>query len=217
MIIVLAALALLAVFLIFRSLVPGIGRPVSPKISQGQVINDTPIIPTSTQVTASEGEIVPRGQYDIKLQPRSEQEKVSVPQALLTLKQAYGLALPEAAKWSSDASLIFVRSLGALALDGKSSAWQAIYGSHQKGKGYEVIIQSDQITSQKEIKSALAGWPLPGNWYDSNEALSVLQNLASSGEETVSAISFYYSAPAKLWAYGLATGPGEKTTTIWVK
>jgi hypothetical protein len=120
-------------------------------------------------------------------------------------------------QWSADSKLIFIRSLGALGLDGKSSAWQIVCGSQEKKKGLEIIIQADKIISQKEITAETYGFDLPQNWYDSNEAIASLQNLVQFYNDTISSISFYYSSAGDSWAYGLATGQAEKTTSMWVK
>jgi hypothetical protein len=184
---------------------------------KGQIIEDTIVLPDTVAVAANEGEFIPRGAYNVKLRPQSERDQVLIPQALLTLKQSYDLAAPVIEQWSSDSKLIFIRSLGALGLDGKSSAWQIVYGSEEKQKGLEIIIQADKIVSQKEIDSKVSGFDLPSNWYDSYEAIASLQNLVQFYNDTISSISFYYSSAGDSWAYGLATGQAEKTTSMWVK
>lgn len=191
-------------------------QPVeSSKSFKGRIINDNIKIPDTTNVNNNEGEIVPRGEYSIKLQPQSETEQVFISKAKLTIKEAYVLAEKEADKWSGDQKLIFIKSNGALGLDGMASSWQLIYGSSQKEKGYEIIISADKIISTKEINSEVGGFDLPVGWYDSSMAIASLQNLPQFKDETISAISFYYSQPASSWAYGLANG--QKTTSMWVK
>jgi hypothetical protein len=179
----------------------------------GQIIDDEIKIPETVEIASNEGEIVPRGLYNIKLQPQSESETVIITKAKLTLKEAYNLSLVEAEKWSNDAKLIFIKSNGALGLDGKASSWQLAYGSINKRAGYEIIIVSDKIVSAKEIKSDSSGFSLPANWYDSYEAIAAL-NLPQFSQDTISAISFYYSSANDSWAYGLAND--QKTTSMWV-
>ncbi|MFZ2310788.1 MAG: hypothetical protein WAW11_04580 [Patescibacteria group bacterium] len=184
------------------------------KTFKGVVINDNIKIPNTTEVTSNEGEVVPRGEYNIKLQPQSEADTVIITKAKLTLKEAHNLGITEAVKWSSDAKLVFIKSNGALGLDGKSSSWQLVYGSADRQKGYEIIMVENQIISAKEILSDSSGFDLPLNWYDSYEAIATL-NLPQFSQDTISAISFYYSGANQSWAYGLANG--EKTTSMWVQ
>lgn len=184
---------------------------------KGQIIEDSPVLPDTSVIAVNEGEFIPRGEYNIKLRPQSERDQVLIPKALLTLKESYGLAAPNIEQWAPDSKLIFIRSLGALGLDGKSSAWQIVCGSAAKKQGLEIIIQADKIISQKEIIVETSGFDLPQNWYDSNEAIASLQNLVQFYNDTISSISFYYSSAGASWAYGLATGQAGKTTSMWVK
>src|SRR3989338_6961807 len=84
---------------------------------------------------------------------------------LKNLSRTIGL---EKQRWSSDAKLVFIKSLGAITLEGKSSQWQLAFSSKTKvKKGYEIIIQADQIVSKKEIDSTAVGADLSKNWKDS--------------------------------------------------
>jgi hypothetical protein len=194
---------------------PFVNQNNNSKVFKGQIINDIVKIPNTVLINNNEGEIVPRGEYNVKLQPKSETEQVFISNAKVTLKGAYTLTQTAANNWASDQKLIFIKSNGALGLDGLSSSWQVVYGSAQKKRAYEIIISADQIISQKEIKTESTGFDLPSNWYDSNEAIASLGHLPQFSADTISAISFYYSEPASSWAYGVATG--EKTTSMWVK
>lgn len=182
---------------------------------KGQVIDDVVKIPETTGINNNEGEIVPRGEYEIKIQPQTENEQVLITKAKLTLKEAYNQATPEVVKWSADQKLVFIKSNGALGLDGRSSSWQLVYNSQQLDKNYEVIIIEDQLVSLKELSSNISGFDLPTNWYDSYEAIASLRTLPQFAPETISALSFYYSSADNSWAYGIAVG--EKTTSMWVK
>jgi hypothetical protein len=214
MIIFVIALIVVAIFL-FKGGDNGVKKVINVKTFKGQIINDTIKIPNTVQISSNEGEIVPRGEYNIKLQPRFESEQVFISKAKLTLKEAYGLATVDAYKWAGDEKLVFIKSNGALGLDGRSSSWQLVYGSNEKNRNYEIIISEDKIVSAKELNSAVSGFDLPQNWYDSYEAIISLGALPQFKEETVSAISFYYSEAESSWAYGLANG--DKTTAMWVK
>lgn len=184
---------------------------------QGVIINDTVKIPDTATIGPNEGEIVPRGEYNVKIQPQSETDRVIVAKARLTLKEAYFLAKDSATNWAGDQKLVFIKSNGALNLEGQSSSWQLIFSSAQKNANYEIITEADKMISEKEIKSSSKGFDLPTNWYDSNEAIASLSNLPQFSSDTISAISFYYSKTAESWSYGLATDNGQKTTSMWVK
>src|SRR3989338_9169332 len=115
---------------------PSTGQNTQP---QGRVIEEKLVIPDTKSITGSEGRVVDQGVVSIALVPKDDSEKVIVPGAVLSVKGSYDLARPEAVKWSSDAQLVFVKSLGAVTLEGKSSQWQIAFSSKiKKGKGYEV-------------------------------------------------------------------------------
>lgn len=202
------------IVLAFKENQPSEKSEVDLKTFKGQIINDEIKIPNTTSITTNEGEVVSRGEFDIKLQPQSESEAAYISKAKLTLKDAYSLSQSEATSWASDAKLIFIKSNGALGIDGKASSWQIIYGSAQKKRGQEIIVAENNIISAKEISTESYGYDLPINWYDSSDAISSLQ-LPQFKDETISAISFYYSSANDSWAYGLANG--TQTTAMWVK
>ena len=85
--------------------------------SQGRVIEEKLVIPDTKSITGSEGRVVDQGAISIALVPKDDNEKVIVPGAVLSVKGSYDLAKPEAAKWSSDAQLAFIKSLGAVTLE----------------------------------------------------------------------------------------------------
>jgi len=215
-VILIIAVIVLAIFL-FRKSGPSNMSIFDLKTFKGQIIDDVIKIPDTTSITNTEGEFVPRGEYNIKIRPQSEREEVYISKAKLTLKMAYDFVTPEVVKWADDQKLVFIKSNGALGLDGRSSSWRLVYTSKQKNMAYEVIISSDKIVSAKEINSVISGFDLPNNWYDSYEAIASLRNLSQFTDDTVSAISFYYSISEKSWAYGLATDNDKKTTSMWVK
>lgn len=213
-IILIIAVIVLAIFL-FRDNNKNKVNVPDIKNFKGRIIIDSLKAPNTLSVSDNEGELVLRGEYEVKLQPQSETEEVYIPNAKLTLKEAYASVNAEATNWSSDAKLVFIKSNGALGLDGRSSSWQLIYASAKKDKNYELIIFEDKIVASKEIDSKVSGFEIPANWYDSHEAIASLQTLPQFGTSTVSAISFYYSGAQQSWAYGLANG--DKTTSMWVK
>src|SRR3989304_8744998 len=130
------------------------GKSINLISEKPKVIEEKLVIPETQKITGAEGRVVNEGSVAVPLVPENESEKVVVYKAVLTVKGSYNLAASEAQKWSSDAKLVFIKSLGAITLEGKSSQWQLAFSSViKKGKGNEVIIQGAQIVSKKQIRS----------------------------------------------------------------
>lgn len=182
--------------------------PEKPK-----VIEEELTIPETQKITGGEGRFVNEGPVAVPLVPKTEAEKVVVSKAVLTVKGSYDLAVSEAKNWASDAKLVFVKSLGAVTLEGKSSQWQMAFSSKTKlSKGYEIIIQGDEIVSKKEIDSSAVGAILPTTFKDSGTAVVVLQELPQYSDASLSAISLYYNTDGKIWRYTLMTSKGSVST-----
>lgn len=174
-----------------------------------KVIEENLVIPQTQKITPQEGRIVEKGLVEVPFVPKTEGEKVIVPKAVLTVKGSYDLANSEAKKWSADAVLVFVKSLGAITLEGKSSQWQLAFSSKIKPrKDYEIIIQANQIVSKKEIDSRAIGASLPLKWKDSGEVMETLRQHPYFSDASVSSISFYYNLDDKKWEYAFATSKG---------
>lgn len=185
--------------------------------AMGEVVDEHFFIPDTRMIEFNEGSIISPGVYNTKLVPATSEERIIVTTAKLSLKQSYNLALPSVTKWSSDAKLVFIKSLGVLTLEGRTGEWQVIFSSVIKQRDYELIIQEDKIVAQKEIMSKVVGYDLPLNWYDSNDAILSLQSLPQFSSDSISSISFYHNPDQSYWAYGLAIAEGQKTTSMWVK
>jgi hypothetical protein len=176
---------------------------------QPTVVQENLVIPDTQKITGNEGRAVEKGSVSVSLVPKDESQQVIVAKAVLTVKGSYALAAPEAQKWSSDAKLVFVKSLGAITLEGKSSQWQVVFAAKSKTKkAYETIIQSDQIVSKKEISSTSFGADVPASIKDSGDAIKDLQSLPQFSNATVSSIHLYYNLDAKAWFYSFATSLG---------
>lgn len=213
--IILIILAIIFAILLFRKNSQSTNSVFDLKTFKGEIITDNVKIPDTTSINSNEGEIIPRGEYNIKLQPKTETEQAFITNAKFTLKEAYNTAVIEAVKWAPDQKLVFIKTNGAIGLDGRASSWQLVYSSAEKRKAYEIIVADNQIVSAKEISSRVTGFDLPNNWYDSYDAIASLRVLPQFGNSSISALSFYYSSAEKSWAYGLANG--DKTTAMWVK
>ena len=178
------------------------------------VVTENLVIPETKEVTLADARSLNTGAYSVPLVPRHQGEQVAVAQAVYTLKEGYEKALPEALAWSADSKLVVIKSLGTVTLEGKSSQWQVVFGSKLKNKGYEVIIQADQVASKKEIISDSYGYLIPENWYEASSAVASLQTLPEFSGATISGINFYYNTDAKEWRYGFATSKGATAMPV---
>lgn len=212
-IVILVVIAIIAAY--FAGALPMPRKTVQvSKTSRVKTITEKLEIPNTNYVAAIEGRIVSKGQFDIPLAPKNDSERFIVPNADLTVKESFAFTEPIARQWSPDAKLVFIKSLGAITLDGRSSQWQVIFHSAKTKKGYEIIIRGKSIISKKEIESDAEGAEPPKNWYDSGDAIKSLQSLPQFGGATASAISFSYSADSKKWLYVLATSRGTTSMPV---
>ena len=101
---------------------------------KGRVIEENLVIPNTEKVAAVEGRFVSAGITRRRWFPKSDAEEVIVPKAVYTARNGYDVSINEARKWSADAKLIFIKSLGAVTLEGRSSQWQIVFGSKPKKK-----------------------------------------------------------------------------------
>lgn len=189
---------------------------VTPENKPRVITEENLVIPKTEKISDAEGKQTNFGSanaVEVLLVPKNEGEKMIVLKAILTVKGSYDLAQPEAVKWASDAQLVFIKSLGAITLDGKSSQWQlAFFSPAKKGKGYEIIIQADQITSKREIASTAKSDNFPKNWYDSDGAIKSIQTMPQFTNATISFISFTYDPDSQGWLYVLANSDGQTTS-----
>ena len=184
---------------------------------KARVIQEKLTIPDTTSFTGAEGRVVDQGSVAVALVPKSDAEKVIVPEAELSVKGSYDFAQPEASKWSSDVKLVFIKSLGAITLDGKSSQWQIAFSSKtKKNRGYEIIVQKNQIVSQKEIESAAIGEEVPANFAnrDSSWAIARLADIPQFQTASITAIVFSYNQDANGWDYIIPNSFGKTAIRV---
>jgi len=179
------------------------------------VVKETLTIPLPEKITVNSGRSLETSKDSIQtpLVPQNPGEKVIISLATYTAKKTYDLAKPEAMAWKNNAQLSFIKSLGAITVDGKSSQWQIVFltpGNSQKG--YEIIVQGDSIVSKREVESSGVSADLPASWYDSDEALKRLAQMPQFVNTLVSGINFFYNPDAKAWRYAIATSVG--TTSL---
>lgn len=190
------------------------GGGKSEESQKPKVIEEKLVIPKTEKIVGTAARVVQEGNVDVQLVPKSEGEKVIVPKAILTVKGGYTLALSEAEKWEATSKLVFVKSLGAVTLEGKSSQWQVAFASKTKKAGYEVIVQADKIVSKKEIALQALSAEVPKNWFDSDGVIKTLQGQPNFVDATVSAINFYYDTDSKTWMYAVSTSKGATSIAV---
>lgn len=187
-------------------------QPIGIDVERPMVVNEKPIPSDTTDIKSSDRFNIVEGNTQTPLVPKSDGDRVIVSKATFTVIGAFDFSEAEANQWSAKAKLAYVKSLGAVTLDGKSSEWQVIYvSSDKKNKGYEVIIFGDQILSKKEIESNFAGADVADTVRDSDKAIVVLQELPQYSNATLSAINFYYNSDVKGWRYNIVTSSGAVT------
>lgn len=172
------------------------------------VITENIVIPDTTTTRTSDARVASPDKYAVPLVPMTKGDEVVVPNAVLTLRESYNLAEIEGKKWASDAKLVYIKSLGAVTLEGKSSTWQVVMGSRTKKMGYEVIIQGSAVLSQKEVGSKEYGGTIPDAWKDLAVVIKELQSHPVYQNATVSEVNFYYNIDNKKWYYAIATSKG---------
>lgn len=178
------------------------------------IVEEKMSVPETKNISQGDGMYPNNSEYKVPLKKEEGKEEIIFLKAVLTLKNSYDLAEKRAMEWSGDAKLILIKSMGAVDNTGKSSQWQIAFGSELKKGGYEVIIHEDKIVSAKEVESSEYGYPLPSNWYDSNEALASLNGLSGFISATISGISFYYNRDGKIWKYALVTSAGNTSMNV---
>lgn len=179
-----------------------------------RVIQENLTIPDTKSVSGNEGRLVASSSVDTPLVPKSDEERVVVLNAVLTVKGVYDLTVGEAEKSADDIKLSFIKSFGAVMLDGKSSQWQAVFSSESKNKTYEFIVHENKIVSSREFTPEVISADLPSNWYDSDGAIKSIQTLPQFADATISSISFYYNIDSKSWEYALATSRGTTSMPV---
>jgi len=210
---ILLVVGLAVAYFVFPEFGKKISRVVDLTPEKPRVIdNEQLVIPDTKEVKSSDRFNLAEGNVQTPLVPKNEGEKVIVSKAVFTVKGAYDFSKTEASQWSNDAKLAYIKSFGAVTLEGKSSQWQLVFTSlTKKGKGYEIIVQADQIVSKKEIDSNAIGADVPENFKDSDRAITVLQELPQYSDATLSVISLYFNTDIKAWRYNLVTSKGVIT------
>lgn len=125
-----------------------------------------------------------------------------------TIKEGYAIANPVALSWSSDAKLVYIRSLGTVTLGGVSSGWEVAFGSKMLSKQYVISVINGKVAKNAEIIATSFGHDVPMKWHDSGDAIKSIQTSSVFKDATISGLNFYYSEDSKLWGYAISTSRG---------
>ncbi len=209
-------LFLVGLFFVYRNKlqIGGIGeKDQSGKPRKERMIQEEVVLPQTSQVTPTEGQYFAHEGVAVPLVPPADEEIV-LPRPSRTIKAAYTLAEPAALRWAPDARLHFIRSLSTVTPKGDCSVWQIIFASQARQRGYEVLIEGNDVRSVKEIASTSPGAELPRAWYDSDEAVQSIANLPQFASSTLSGLTFFYNQDAQEWRYGIATTFGNTSMRV---
>lgn len=214
-IIIIALIILAVVFFYFLSFVLNLNRK-SGFGKNEKIIEENLVIPVVDNFLGNEARFVNNKTIPVPLVPKSDEEKVIVPNAAHSIKSAYDFSVEEAKKWSADTKLVFIKSFGAINLEGKSSKWQVLFGSKNKKKGYEIIILKDKIISQREVESTSVGADIPLNFSERNSewAISKMAAMSQFQNALISAINFTYNPDAQAWDYVIANSFGNTSIRV---
>ncbi len=190
------------------------GRKVAVQ-GKPRIIEEKLVIPDTQTVHETEARMLEQTGVAVPLVPKSEEEKVVVVHAELTLKEGYAVAANAARTWDGAALLVFVKSLGTVTLEGKSSSWQVLfYSPDKKNTGYEVILQGKEIVSKKEVASNAEGAAVPQTWKDLGDVILELQQHPLYQNASMVSASFHLNPDNKKWYYGILTSKGASAIAV---
>lgn len=188
------------------------GKKVGIIETPPKVVTDSITIPHSDKITGTEGLFVSKSEgIPVPLVPSNGGEVVVVVDAILTAKGSFDLAHKSALSWAPDAKLVYIKTLGTIMLDGRTSYWQLGFGSLKKKSGYDIVIKGDVVASATEVPTTVYGFELPKNWYDSGDAIDSVRTLPRFRDVTVSQINFFYD---KGWLYSVVTSVGSSVIPV---
>ena len=130
----------------------------------------------------------------------------------VSAKGAYDLLLVEAKKWKEDAVLVNLKSDQDVALDGKSSTWEAHFIS--KGdlkKGWKATMKDKIVSDAAEEETNAKNIVEPPFTVDSGDAIKAGLGDLGATEVTVSSIRLFQETESGEWFWSIATDKGNIT------
>ncbi len=132
--------------------------------------------------------------------------------AAVSAKEAYELFLAEAKKWKEDAVLVNLKSDKDVALDGKSSTWEAHFISKSElTKGWTAVMKNKVVADAVEEVTNAKNIVEPALTVDSGDAIKAGLGDLGQSEVRVSSIRLYQETEAAEWFWSIATDKGNIT------
>jgi hypothetical protein len=123
-------------------------------------------------------------------------------------QSAYEVALSSATQWEPDAALMQVNLGGA-----DASEWTFIFVSQEKkGKGFQVVVSGQTISSSSVIAFEGSGTALPANAISPDAAMAEVRSLPGYADVAIVGLQMVYNAAAKQWYWGVKTASGGTIT-----
>jgi len=147
-----------------------------------------------------------------RLQERNLWLKACQLSTAVSAKGAYDLLLVEAKKWKEDAVLVNLKSDQDVALDGKSSTWEAHFIS--KGdlkKGWKATMKDKIVSDAAEEETNAKNIVEPPFTVDSGDAIKAGLGDLGATEVTVSSIRLFQETESGEWFWSIATDKGNIT------
>lgn len=179
----------------------------------GVVISESLSLPPENSVVSSSGRIPNQEAHAVSFTPQNEDEMVVVPDAILTLNKALSLGAERAGVWAGDASLVFIKSLGAVNLRGESSSWQIVYASKERGVGREIIIQGDTVSANRSTAlETLDGGTRTPTLRPIGDVIKELQQNETYKNVTMTGVTLYHG-DGGIFRYVFTTSKGTFSVT----
>lgn len=125
-------------------------------------------------------------------------------------RSAYEIALAGASTWHPDAALLKM-----VLADAASNTWKFTFVSAKnKGKGFEVVVDGQNIVRANEVAISGGGTALPMNVVSPDQAIATARTVPGYGTATITSVEMVYNATAHQWYWGIKTASG---TTLTVK
>ena len=130
----------------------------------------------------------------------------------VTAKGAYEKLLAEAKIWKDDATLVSLSSDSDVALDGKSTKWEARFISKSDlTKGWKAVLKDGTVSDAAKQGASAKILTDPGFAVDSGDAIKAGLGDLGASEVKVSSIRLFQETESGEWFWSIATDKGNIT------
>ena len=138
--------------------------------------------------------------------------EVAEAQTAVAAKGAYEKLLAEAKIWKDDAILVSLSSDSDVALDGKSTKWEARFISKSDlTKGWKAVLKDGAVSDAAEQGASAKILTDPGFAVDSGDAIKAGLGDLGASEVKVSSIRLFQETESGEWFWSVATDKGNIT------